>query len=67
MVAAHDEPRALAEGAYRSLRACSVSAGDPLVVAIWHRYKWSIIGFALFILLELVGLFSLISGGMPRS
>lgn len=49
-------------GAFRSLRACSVSANDPLPVAIWRRYKWTIIGVGLFLFVELIGLGSLISG-----
>lgn len=49
-------------GAYRSLRACSVPANDSVPVAIWRRHKWAIIGFGLFLVVELIGLGSLISG-----
>lgn len=49
-------------GAYRSLRACSVPASDSVPVAIWRRYKWTIIGFGLFLVVELIGLGSLING-----
>lgn len=57
-----DVRQALVRGAYRSLRACSVPANDPVSVAIWRRYKWTIIGFGLFLVVELIGLGSLISG-----
>ena len=56
---------ALAEGALRSLRACSVPADDPLPIAIWRRHRWTIIGVALFLLLELASVGG-ISGGMPN-
>ena len=61
-----DVERALKEGAYRSLRANSLPANDPLPVAIWLRHRWTIIGVALILLVELIGLGSLIGGGMPR-
>ncbi len=49
-----DTGRALVEGAYRSLRACSLPARDSLPVAIWRRHKWAIIGVGLFLLLDLI-------------
>ncbi len=58
--------RALKDGAYRSLRACSVPAKDPLPVAIWRRHRWTIIGVGLIVLVELIALGSLITGGMPQ-
>lgn len=49
-----DTGRALVEGAYRSLRACSLPAQDSLPVAIWRRHKGAIIGVGLFLLLDLI-------------
>ena len=62
MVATSHVRRALTLGAFRSLRACSLPANDPLPVAIWRRYKWNIISVALFLLIDLVGIGSLIGG-----
>lgn len=59
-----DVQRALTTGAYRSLRACSLAADDPLPVVIWRRHRWKITGAALFLLMELIGLGSLVAGGM---
>ena len=58
--------RALSAGAYRSLKACSPSADDPLPMKVWRRHRWSIAGVALFLLLELIGIGGLITGGMPN-
>ncbi|MEK6767717.1 MAG: hypothetical protein AABY85_01870 [Gemmatimonadota bacterium] len=49
-----DTGRALVEGAYRSLRACSLPVQDSRPVAIWRRHKWAIIGAGLFLLLDLI-------------
>ena len=62
MPATTDVERALSKGAYRSLRACSVPANDPLPAVIWRRHKWTIIGFGLFLFVELIGLGALGSG-----
>ena len=61
-----DVERALTEGAHRSLRACSLPAHDPLPVAFWRRHRWKIIGIGLILLVELIGLGTLITGGMPQ-
>ncbi|MFI5207654.1 MAG: hypothetical protein ACHQU8_00580 [Gemmatimonadales bacterium] len=66
MLGPTDVQRTLTEGAYRSLRACSVPAFDPLPVSIWRRHRWKIIGIGLILLVELIGLGSLITGGMPQ-
>ncbi len=44
---------ALREGAFRSLRACSLPANDPLAVRIWRRWHWQIIALGLFLLIDL--------------
>jgi hypothetical protein len=61
-----DAERALKDGAYRSLRACSVPARDALPVAIWRRHRWTIIGVGLILLVELIAVGTLITGGMPN-
>jgi hypothetical protein len=62
----NDVERALTEGAQRSLRACSLPADDPKHIAFWRRHRWKIIGIGLIVLVELIGLGSLITGGMPQ-
>jgi hypothetical protein len=66
MTGPNDVERALHEGAHRSLRACSLPADDPLPVVFWRRHRWKIIGIGLIVLVELIGLGSLITGGMPQ-
>jgi hypothetical protein len=61
-----DVKRALTDGAYRSLVACSEPANDPLPVAFWRRHRWKIIGALLIVLVEFIALGSLITGGMPQ-
>ena len=61
-----DVKTALTKGAYRSLKACSEPANDPLPVAFWRRHRWKIVGIGLILLVELIGLGSLITGGMPQ-
>lgn len=46
--------RALADGAYHSLRACSAYAPPSLPARIWLRHKWKIIGLLLFLLIDFV-------------
>jgi hypothetical protein len=61
-----DVERALKDGAYHSLRACSVPANDPLPVAFFRRHRWTIIGVGLILLVELIAVGTLITGGMPN-
>ena len=66
MARPEDVKRALTNGAYRSLKACSEPADDPLPVALWRRHRFKIIGIGLVVLVELIGLGGLITGGMPQ-
>lgn len=66
MTGPDDVERALTRGAADSLRACSLPADDSLPVAFWRRHRWKIIGVGLILLVELIGLGSLITGGMPQ-
>jgi hypothetical protein len=44
----------LLAGARRSREACSTRAPERLPIAVWRRYKWTILGIGLFLLLDLV-------------
>lgn len=66
MARPEDVKRALTKGAYRSLKACSEPANDPLPVAFFRRHRWKLIGIGLILLVELIGLGSLITGGIPQ-
>ena len=50
-----DVARALAEGAHRSRMACSMQVPPRLVDRAWRRYRWPLIGGAVFIVIELLG------------
>jgi hypothetical protein len=51
-----DVSRALQNGSYRSLRACSPESPVPFLVHFWRRHKWKLIGLGLFILMDLLSL-----------
>mgnify|MGYP001574372258 CR=1 FL=1 len=67
-----DVQRALADGARRSHQACQRVAGDSTLglpaqrevltpEVLWRRFKWPLIGLAMFLLIEFLSLGKLIS------
>jgi len=66
MDARDDVQRALRQGAYHSLKACSEPARDTFLLTVWRAHRWTIVGVGLFLLIELVGLAGLVVGGMNR-
>lgn len=47
--------RALLEGAHRSRMACSVQETPHFTLRLWRRYRWPLIGGAVFVIVEFFG------------